>query len=260
MPASFPATPLFHYSSLADLTALLDTQSLTLTPLDQPDELNAVLSFIQNVIVTAYPALNANLFNIAPYPVFSFSLTAQVDSANLWQNFYPAGGFAISIDPTQLSTVMDADQLELKQCLYDDTEKTNFIISTIVDCSRDIPDSDNAMFAKRIREINRGILNYAGILKDASRSGEQEWRIIARYNWTNILMGPTDPPDALPLPIVNNSVAAPLISPPYTNVNVQQIVIGPHADMAQAKADCDQLVSTYGLTSAVITESAVPYQ
>ncbi len=96
-----PSNWFYHYSSFADLKALLDTQSLPLTPLDQPDELNAALSLIQDVIVSTYPGLSANSFNINSInlPLYAYSLTPQKDSAGLWQNFNPDGGFAFSISP-----------------------------------------------------------------------------------------------------------------------------------------------------------------
>jgi len=267
MPAPFPTTPLFHYSSMPDLKALLASQSLTLAPLDTSTELNAALSFIQSAIINAYPQLSAdyfNLNNISSYPVFSYSLTGQKDSAALWQNFSPDGGFAYSINMTQLSDAMSANGLLLAQCLYDDAVKTDFIINTIVASTPDELDLQSPMFPRRIKLINRNILNYISILKDASRSGEQEWRIIAYYSWANILMGPTDPPDPLSLTVLNNSsgpyVAAPLVSGSYTTTGIEQIVIGPHADMAQAMADCQALIASYNLPYVVITESSVPYQ
>ena len=268
MPATFPTTPLFHYSSMPDLKALLASQSLTLAPLDTTTELNAALSFIQGAIVSAYPQLSAdyfNLDNIGSYPVFSYSLTGQKDSAALWQNFSPDGGFSFTSSAAQLSAAMDANGLMLVPCLYDDAAKTDFVINNIVAASTDgEPDPQGPMFQKRMALINRNILNYISILKDASRSGEQEWRIIAYYSWANLLMGPTDPPDPLSLPVLNSStgpyVAAPLVSGSYSTVGIEQIVIGPHADMPRAMADCQALIASYSLPYVVITESGVPYQ
>jgi hypothetical protein len=285
MANTFPQAPLFHYTSLAEFQQVLESKSIWLTANDSQTELNDTLSFIQQAIVTAFPGLSEGFFNIdavASYPVYSFLLSSQSDLASEWQKYYPDGGFSIAIEQGQLSATMGACNLSLYQCIYDDSEKTDFVINTIVGISTSdyadsiaqaaptcVLDPRQEMFAKEIKLINRNILNYAGLLKDGSLSEEQEWRIIASYSWSNILGGPADiPPDPLSLEIksaVENDITityleAPLVPDPSTEVNISEVVIGPHPDMAQAKATCQSLLNeSENPGSVVIIESAIPY-
>jgi hypothetical protein len=284
MSTLFPSQPLFHYCSLAEFQAILDSQSLWLTPDDQQNELDMALGTIKAVIATGYPGLSTEGFNLdsaSSLPVYAYLLSSQKDLGGLWQPYYPAGGFTISINTAQLSVMMDTCNLILYQCLYDEAEKTNFIIQNIVETSpgeyadsiglsepSSVLDPRSEMFVEKIKLINRNILNYAGVLKDTSRKGEQEWRIMIKYVWSNILAGPSDePPDPLLLDVqsmqVNNVsvnyLSAPLVNAKFTAAGIEEVVIGPNPDMAQAKSDCETLFANLNLINVVITESGLPY-
>lgn len=282
MPIS--STPLFHYSSLGGLKEILDNQSLWLSPLDESNELNSALTFIQHVITTTYPGVSADLFTmdrINQFPVYSFSLTTQKDLASEWQKFNPGNACSYSFDPAQLTAMVNNASLNFLQCIYDDGEKRDFIINSIVaispdDYAQSVQQSDptctldprHMMFVKQIHLISRNILNNVGTLKDASLQQEQEYRIAATYTWSEILGGPADTdPDPLPLEIKSavsdgvsfNYLEAPLITGSFTAVGISEVVIGPGADMNQSKLDCENVLTEQGNPNVIIDESTVPY-
>ena len=275
MANEFPPASLFYYADLAGFQEILEKKAIRLSPLDPQATLYAALSFIKQLITTEYPGLSADLFNIdavSSSPEYSFSLTTQKDLASQWQKYYPDGGYAIAIDQDQLSATIDAYNLGLFKCLYDEGEKKDFVTKTIVAISpKDYTDSIGAtdptcvldkrspMFAKEIDVLNLNILNYAGLLKDPALEQEQEWRILVSY----VSPGPLTP--EAKAPGENNSAApwlqALLLTDPDTKVSIKEVVIGPNPDMAQAKLACQALlIESAHAGSVVITESSVPYQ
>ncbi len=277
MPNSFPSTPLFHYASLAEFTAIVENKSLRLFPID-PKELNAVLDLIKQVITNQYPGIPADLFNIdaaSQSPVYSFALSSQKDMDSEWSKYCPDGGYSIAICTEQLNAVIDTYNLNFAACLYGDDEKKNFIITNIIgpyldDYTAGMEQTD-PMFVKRIKEIKRNILNYAAFLKAGSFVAEQEWRITSFYTWEAILAGPTDTaPDPLSLDTksmqIDNATVqyleAPLVSGAADKVCINEVVIGPNPDMAGAKSACQALVgqSQDGGANIVISESVIPYK
>jgi len=284
MTNAFPQATLYHYASLTEFQQILGAKSVWLTPVDAQAELDAALGFIRQVITTAYPGLDAGDFNlgkIGAFPEYSLSLTSQKDLQSEWAKYYPNGGFAIAIDQAQLSATMDTCNLSLSKCFYDDGEKKDFVINTIIEINpgdytnsiaQSAPtcplDPRQQMFERQLRLINRNILNYAGLLKDASRADEQEWRILAPYNWQGIFIGPTDiDPDPLLLdrkPVGESNLSLTHLEAPLATgadkVTITEVVIGPNPDMPQAKLTCQSLVSESSSPGSVtITESVIPY-
>jgi hypothetical protein len=271
MANTFPQTPLFHYAFLAEFQQILTTKSLWFTPVDNPADLDNALAFIKQVIAAEYPGISPDLFNLdmsSSYPVYSFSLSAQKDIQSEWPKYYPDGGFSIAIDQDQLSGIMlSYEGFSLYPCLYNDGDKKNFVMNTIINSPYGL-DKDQPMFARKIKLINRNILNLAGLLKDESFADEQEWRITASYVWPDMVGGLEDlPPDPLPLDVKTgvqnkltvNYLDAPVVADP-DKVMVKEVVIGPNPDMTQAKLTCQTVIAeSEDPANVVITESPLPY-
>jgi hypothetical protein len=261
MANSFPPVNLFHYAPLRDFVGIVATQSLWLSPIDSQQEIDGALKLIKAVVTKEYPGLNSDLFNTdSSYPVFSFPLTSQKNLNGLWKRYCPDGGYAIAIDNKQLMAMMATNNLLLSKCLYEEAEIRDFVINSIVqvnpgDYIESIGQADpscvldprHLMFPREIKLINRNILNYVGILKDQSQKDNQEWRIMTYYTWSGIFMGPTDvPPEPLSLPIQSreiNHVIVPYVTPSlvsttFPKVHVEEVVIGPAADMTVAALAC----------------------
>jgi hypothetical protein len=263
MSNSFPPVKLFHYAPILDFIAIAESHSLWLSPIDSQKEINEALKLIKSVVTKEYTSLNPDLFNadmLRSYPVFSFALTGQKNLGSLWKHYCPDGGYSIAIDNEQLTAMMETNNLMLSKCLYDEAEIRNFVINSIVEINPGdyiesigqanptcVLDPRHLMFPKEIKLINRNILNYAGILKDQSQRDNQEWRVTTYYTWSGIFMGPTDvPPEPLSLPIQSREinhvivpyVAPSLVSSTFTKVHVEEVVIGPAADMTVAALAC----------------------
>jgi len=285
MSTLLPPQPLFHYCLFAELGDILSSQSLLLSPPD-PSQPDTALDEIRNIITAMYLGLSPDSFTTTQFdqfPLYSYSLMPQKDIASLWLKFKPLEVYSFSIDAAQLAAAIDSSELTLLPCLYDDAAKKDFVINTIIGVSPEEytssvqqpePDSPldprHPMFPKKLKLINRNILNYEGLLKDISLQDEQEWRIIASYTWLEILGGVDDiNPNPLPLQLISvtqngnqlNCLEAPLVTGLFTTVSISEIVIGPCPDMAQSKLDCENLLATRLSNShPIITESAVPYK
>ncbi|UOR03873.1 DUF2971 domain-containing protein [Hymenobacter aerilatus] len=123
-------------------------------------------------------------------PVFSFSLTEKKDILSQWRGYCPDGGYSFSFDSEQLNDMMREYRLEIKKCLYDDTEQRKFIRDEVIGVTPEnyvlaftdqtpfgLPpalDSMKYMYARASR--------YAPLFKHYKFKEEREWRIIKDYN------------------------------------------------------------------------------
>ncbi|WP_187261290.1 DUF2971 domain-containing protein [Pontibacter beigongshangensis] len=266
------------------------------------------LKVIKETIFKLYDfELKPNLLDVFPSdklvePIFSFSLSENKDLLSQWRGYCPDGGYSISFFDEeslgQINRMMEMHNLYIGKCIYydnltDSKEIENFIKKMIIEISPEEYKMKKASLDGNHEEYTRGIyykainntFKYAPLIKHSAFSEECEWRIIAGYAEsrvilkapTNLKITPTGDGFTATWNLADEyipfeqqdlkfrqgkSFLIPYIEIPLSEddeqVNLTEIVVGPTPHMELAIKSCELLLSKNN--NVKISASILPYR
>ncbi|WP_082773799.1 DUF2971 domain-containing protein [Hymenobacter sp. PAMC 26628] len=263
---------LYHYSTPSGFNGILQSKSLWMTNVQYQNDIEEYkyatkLAF--EIIGEDYPGINYTGLFIDPeiVHIYTFSLTEQDDLLSQWRGYSPNGGFSFSFDKELLGGIIENNNLELVQCIYDKNKQKEYIRSEVIrmqpahflelqEKSARVSHDNNTvegyqynMFIRGLRALGGTLSYHAARLKHPKFAEEREWRLIKKLSASDV--GNVKLREG-------KDILIPYIKIPLVNENEQlkfsSIVVGPGPRQDLARQACKLLPCSN------VTASDIPYR
>lgn len=210
---------LYHYTSFAGLEGIVKGKKLWFTNIHYLNDSSEYINALDRIFyrmqreygVANDPRFKEQFPNLeAITSIYTFSLSSIGDSLSQWRGYCPSGGYSISLfggDCSEFNETMQAHQLFLGKCIYDDVSVEAFVEEKIMGVSPyeyaqqmdpDMPHGVNGWKGYSYSQIIENVIKYAPLIKDPSFSEEKEWRIIANFEESRKVLKPVKNLSAIP--------------------------------------------------------------
>jgi len=271
---------LYHYTSGSGLIGILKAKSIWATSirfLNDSTEYSLALKLAQEVIQNRmaearnkfdrglYSVLNERLAGEEVHgEVYVSSFTENGDQLSQWRAYSPStGGFAIGFRSKSLIdlTGVNPDRF-LARCTYDASSQEALIRSLVQTIAKFAEESNahnqmnhDRVFRESFKLLGRLLPLIAPALKDSSFAEEQEWRLVRL---------PSSFEDVDLQFREGKSMLIPYHLHRFPGsgecVPLDELVVGPTPHPELARNSAQALLMTYGLPSAIVRSSSIPYR
>jgi hypothetical protein len=272
-------TTLYHYTSGAGLLGILESQAIwasNIRYLNDAREYELAVDLARRIIEgrerAATSKFDAALLAVlkdslggTPDPeVYVVSFTENGDQLSQWRGYTPAdAGYSVGFAARQLATRDPSSAgAFLVRCVYDPDEHRKLIsqvISHSLEHAMALHDSQRDNRDRVFREAYKIFARFMPLvvpaLKDSNFKEEEEWRLVALAS--SFSAGAPEFRAAGSLIVPYHLVS---LTSPAAILPISEIIVGPNPNPSLAKLSIEHLLVKYGLGSATVVTSGIPYR
>lgn len=270
LPKTQPAEYLYHYTSIAGISGIVNSRSLWMTEIsylnDTQEFLYALSLFVQAVSKRrgVFKSPNVAIFFQRLFDVFTpsmvrsfcvFSLSQEPDLLSQWRGYCTQGtGYSVGFKSDLLIPLLEEQELLLAPCVYEPSEQRPLIETVLGEIEGNVA----VEFVDPTATLNSSLLapfeQIAPFIKHPKFNEEKEWRIVTK-----------DPVGFKKLTYrVGRSMLIPYLDAKIDPASpdrfpIKRIVVGPSADQGLAMNSLTGLFAKSGF-EVQITPSQIPYR
>jgi len=282
-----PNTRLYHYTSLAGLTGIIDSSSIWATEiryLNDSAEMNHIVRLLNGLcqqriaesnnvehdkILIQFQKWIDNRINDG-HMLFVSSFTTEGNLLSQWRGYSPTNkGVSVGFSPEYIISLAAEQSFLIGKCIYDnDTQKdiANEILNSLIAIAVSNGENTNASkkhpsqsYHDTFEQIETDLLRIATLFKHGSFREEQEWRVIS-----NIIVNYTQFPIhyregiSMLVPYINFS----LTPNNHEEISISHIYLGPTPNINNSMGSLSRYISaSKNIRRGVsITNSQIPFR